>query len=709
MKLIIYDKCWDAIVKLPKTIQKKIPEFLNKFREDSRSSAIHLEPISTFKDSSLRTARITKKYRAIIRVPESGDMYHLLWIDNHDEAMAWAENKRFEWNSNTQSFQVFTAPEAVEEQVQQSQRIQPEEATKKEDTFLTQFKNDQLVKIGVPEVLLPAVRKLNSLRDLEKIESYLPVEAFENLFYLFDGLDIREIIAEVEEGKTAGSDIEEQVLSANNQRSFFELSDDDVLNDMLRGDLQKWKIFLHPSQRKLVESSFKGATKVTGGAGTGKTVAALHRVKRLAEQEYGRKGKPILFTTFTKSLTKNLDKEFRGMRIDPTIVHLNNIDAFGVETAKQLGLIAEDPKILDYESKEANLDLWEEVLEFELSEFDSDFLDTEYKEVILFHNVKEANEYYKVPRIGRVKRISRKNKMEIWRLVKRFEAIKKERNYVNIGQVYNMLFDYYKDAEEKPYGHVIADEIQDFSNIELRLLRVLVDEGPNDIFLVGDPLQRIYSRKINFSKAGINIQGRRSKRLKINYRTTEEIKKTAITTLQGITFDDFDGEAERKNGYVSLRHGNVPQYQVFKEKGQELNYIVNNIRELTDIDKETPFKFSDICVAGRTRSAVKEVLSKLHQENIPYYDLTSSGTGNKDSIKLSTFHNMKGLEFKVVFLIDVNFRTFPFKPFGFEEWNSKLQKEHEKRELALIYVAMTRAIHVLELTGVGEKSRFLGL
>lgn len=709
MKLIIYDKCWDAIVKLPKTIQKKIPEFLSKFREGSRSSAIHLEPISTFKDPSLRTARVTRKYRAIIRVPESGDMYHLLWIDNHDEAMAWAENKRFEWNTNTQSFQVFTAPEAVEKQVPVTQDVAAGDSESTKKTFLAQFNNDQLVKIGVPEVLLPAVRKLNGLKDLEKIESYLPVEAFENLFYLFDGLDIREIIAEVEEGKTSASQIEEQVFSANNQRSFFELSDDDILNDMLQGDFQKWKVFLHPSQRKLVESNFKGATKVTGGAGTGKTVAALHRVKRISEQGYGRNGKPILFTTFTKSLTRNLSKEFLGMRIDPTVVHLKNIDAFGVETAKALGLITDDAKILDYESKEASSNLWEEVLEFELSEFDSDFLDTEYKDVILFNNISEVDEYYRIPRTGREKRISRKNKMEIWRLVERFEALKNERNFVNISQVYNLLYDHYKGEEEKPYGHVIADEIQDFSNVELRLLRALVEEGPNDLFLVGDPLQRIYSRRINFSKAGINIQGRRSRRLKINYRTTEEIKQTAIATLQGITFDDFDGETERKNGYVSLRHGNVPNYQVFKEKGQELDYIVKTIQELTSIESDDAFELSEICVASRTRNALKEVLSRLHQENIPYYDVSASGTGSKDGIKLSTFHNMKGLEFKVVFLVDINFRTFPYKPFGFEEWSEQFQKEHEKRELALIYVAMTRAIYVLELTGVGEKSRFLGI
>ncbi|MCB9304801.1 MAG: DEAD/DEAH box helicase [Lewinellaceae bacterium] len=707
MKLIIYDKCWDAIINLPKTIQKKVPDFIKKFREDTKSASIHLEPISTFRDPNLRTARISQKYRAIIRVPDSGDMYHLLWIDNHDEAMAWAENKLFEWNANTQSYQVFTAPEVVAEQpVQPETEVEPEAAGR---TFLSGFDDKQLLRIGVPEILIPAVRKLDSLQGLEKMESYLPVEAFENLFYLFDGMDIRDIIIDIEEGKVASTGIEAQTLSANNQRSFFELTDDETLNEILQGGLQKWKVFLHPSQRKLVEGNFNGATKVTGGAGTGKTVAALHRAKRLSEHDYGRNGKPILFTTYTKSLTRNLAKEFPGMKIDPRIVHLNNIDAFCVEKAKDLGLVAPDVRILDFQNAKKSEDLWEEALEFELSEYDSEFLDAEYKDVILFNNIKTDREYYKVPRTGRVRRISRKDKMEIWRLVQKFEQLKKEQNYVNSGEVCNLLYDHCRQQEDKPYGHVIADEIQDFSNVELRLLRVLVPEGPNDLFLVGDPLQKVYSRNINFSKAGINVRGRRSRRLKINYRTTEEIKRTAISTLRNITFDDFDGEEERKNGYVSLRHGMFPEYQVFREKGQELDHIVQRIRAYTDPDSQSPFDFSDICVAARTRNAVKDILSRLHQEKIPYYDITTdSGTGNKqDGVRLSTFHNMKGLEFKSVFLMDVNQRTLPFLPHGYEQWNPSVQKEHDQRELALIYVAMTRAVHTLDISGVGEKSGVL--
>lgn len=704
MKLVLYDKCWDAILKLPRAIQKKVPQFIQKFREDSRSGAIHLEPISTFKDPSLRTARVDQKYRAIVRAPETGDIYHLLWIDNHDEAMDWARNKVFSWNENTQSYQVFTAPESIEEQPLAAPMAEVEA-----QGLLDVYADEDLLKIGVPAVLLPSVRRMQGLIDLEALEKYLPVEAFENLFYLLDGENIQRIIEDVQEGKVISADFEVQRHSANNQRSFFELTDDDTLNEVLSGGLQKWKVYLHPSQKALVTGNFKGSVKVTGGAGTGKTVAALHRAKYLLENDLGRKGKPILFTTFTKSLTRNLAKELPGLKIDTTKLVLNNIDAYAMEEAQRLGLIGKAVKLLDFPGAKSSEAIWDEVLDYELSEFDSRFLASEWKEVMLFHHIKTEQDYYQTSRTGRHSRISRKDKMQIWRLCQAYQQKKKEQHYVDLHEVYNLLYDHYKQAQDKPFGHVIADEIQDFSNVELRLLRVLTEDKPNDLFLAGDPLQRIYERSLNFTKAGINIRGRRSRRLKINYRTTEEIRRLAVSTIQNVPFDDFEGEEEKKNGYVSLRYGDVPHYAVFSEKGEELNFILERIFTYTDPTVENTFQLSDICIAARTRNAVKDIMSRLHNDNVAYYDIsTLSGKGSPDSgVRLSTFHNMKGLEFKVVFLIDVNKRTLPFRPAAYDEWDDTTRREHDKNELALIYVAMTRAVHILHITGVGEESIIL--
>jgi len=707
MKLVLYDKCWDAIIQLPKTIQKKVPEFIQKFRADSKAAAIHLEPISTFRDPNLRTARIDQKYRAIISVPNSGDVYHLLWIDNHDEAMNWARNKLFSWNEHTQSYQVFTAPESIE-----PPQAASNPGPKEPEGILDSYTDVALLQIGVPAVLLPSVRKMQDLGHLEALEPYLPVEAFENLFNLLDGEDIQRIIEEVGEGKVASADFEAQLKSPNNQRSFFELSDDEALNEILSGTLQKWKIYLHPSQKTLVNSNFKGSVKVSGGAGTGKTVAALHRAKYLLEHEMGGGGKAILFTTYTKSLTRNLEKDLADLKINSSRkIVLNNIDAFAMEEAQRLGLIDKSAKLLDFPGVKSSAELWAEVLDQELSEFEAAFLEAEWKNVILFNNVKTLVNYFNTSRTGQRSKISRKDKMHIWNLGQAYEEHKQSQLLLDKAEVFNALYDHYRNEPNKPFGHIIADEIQDFSDVELRLLRVLVEEKPNDLFLVGDPLQRIYGRTLNFSKAGIHIRGRRSRRLKINYRTTEEIRRSAVATIRNENFEDFDGAIEQKNGYVSLRHGQKPAYQVFREKGLELDYVVERIRQYTDPNVAGAFQFSEICVAARTRNGIKEILSRLHREQIPYFDMTTaSGKGSAgQGVRLSTFHNVKGLEFKVVILMDVNERTLPFHPVAYSEWDEASKLAHDKAELALMYVAMTRAVHVLEVTGVGVKSGVLGV
>ena len=274
MKLFIHDKCLEKLFALPKATSKKVLEFQKKFRENSKSEAIHLEPIKIFKDQSLRTARIDQRYRAIIRVPESGDNYHLLWVDNHDEAMDWAKNKVFEWNEMTQAAQIFTSPENVISL-----------AVSQENTLglFDDYSNEELLQIGVPDALLVLIRNIKSLNDLEKNEQYLPQDAFENLFYLSEGISIESVIEDIQSGKVDDDDLNLQQSSINNKRSFVEI-DDSLVEEIINGDLSKWQIFLHPSQRKLVEGEFKGSVKVTGGAGTGKTVVALHRLKFLSNK-----------------------------------------------------------------------------------------------------------------------------------------------------------------------------------------------------------------------------------------------------------------------------------------------------------------------------------------------------------------------------------------------------------------------------------------
>lgn len=696
MKLFFYDKFWDAFLQLNKTTQKKVVDFQRKFKDNPKSAAIHLEPISTFRDPSLRTARIDDKYRAIIKAPATGDAYYLLWVDNHDEAMDWAANKLFQWNEHTQSIQVFSAPEVVEKAID---KALPDVTTTEEGLF-DAWPDAQLLNIAVPEVLLPSVRKILSLNDLEKLEPYLPADAFENLFYLTDGANIELLMAEMQEGRSEAATAEEQAQSRNNQRSFVELTDDQLFNEALSGTLQKWKYYLHPSQRRLVDGNFNGPVKVSGGAGTGKTVVALHRLKYLTAQSSAA-DKPILFTTFTKALTENLKELAQDLDIPANKIWIENIDALAFGLVRQHQLVEENARVFGLNAVKNAEDVWEEMLESELIGYDKAFLMKEYEDVVLLNNVQTFEQYLQTSRIGRSKALSRRQRKEVWDLLETLKTYKAERHYYYKEEIYNLLYNYLTAKSLHPFNACIVDELQDFSNVELRVIRAMVAKKPNDLFLVGDPLQKIYDKKINFSKVGIQVRGKRSKRLRLNYRTTEEIKKAAMSILQNCTFDNFDGEAEDKSGYVSLYHGLYPQYALFKTKEEETDFIGQAIQQLM----QQGYRYADVCVASRTKDGIKDIKSYLHRLKIPYFETK----GDRQGIRLLTLHGLKGLEFKHVFLTDVNDRTCPKLPTEFDQWEPAEKDTYLKSERALLYVAFTRAIENVQLTGIGQKSTLVGI
>ena len=622
----------------------------------------------------------------------------MLWIDNHDEAMAWAENKVFEWNESTQSAQLFTAAPQL------TQELVAVPAALSASTLYRQYSDAQLLALGVPAQNLAIVRGIPDLNGLDQIEQYLPPAVYETLFYLADGAVYDRLLEEIEAGKSKSDAYDDQLLSLNNRRSFLEV-DDVLLDEVLKGETSKWQLFLHPSQRKLVEGQFNGPVKVTGGGGTGKTVVALHRLQRLAAALPA--GAPkVLFTTFTVTLTENLRELARKLGPDGSNFDLDNVDALARRLALSEQLINEESRVLDLYGNRQSLALWEEALDRLPSEFDAEFMKKEYQEVILHHGINESANYLKQSRIGRGQPITRKQRVAVWQVVEEYERLKQAGNYLDRAELFNRLSNHYNSlpAEQKPYSHVIADEVQDMANVELRFLRSLVAGKADDLFLVGDPYQKIYARRINFSAAGINIRGNRSRRLRLNYRTTEEIKRLAISAVRGFSYDDFDGASEKMDGYISLMHGSKPTYQQFREKSEEHAYLVEEVQQLI----RSGLRPADITIACRTKDPLRDIKTALHQHKLPYYDLTSS-SGEGTGIRLSTFHRLKGLEFKAVFLADVNERTCPFFPAELRGLEGEEREEHLQSERSLLYVAITRAIQQVSLTGTGTPTSILTL
>lgn len=696
MRIFINDTFYDRLFKLNSNVQKKVLSFMQKFRENPKSAAIHLESINQMKDDTLWSARVDDTYRAIVGIL-GGDVYSLVYVDHHDEAYRWAMKKKFVWNEHTQACQL--VPLIIEEEVPKAKPA--EEFAAGIQRVMDGITAEQLLKIGVPENMTDTVLQLNDLNDLDQIENLLPPDAYENLFALFDGSDIDSIIAGIEDGKAADGD--DQLLSANNKGRFIELTDDEDLAEIINKGMDKWQLFLHPSQRRIVEADYRGSYKVSGSAGTGKTVAALHRLHHLCKNPNAN----VLYTTYTTALKDNLLTLAKKLEVPGQRYTVNNIDSVMIDIAEMYHLM-DGVNVMDiYGGNQRSLDLWKEVTLTNACEFRTEFLYDEYIDVIVYNNLQSLEEYLTQSRVGRSKAISRKQRMEIWALKEAYEKLKQEHNVIDRMELFNRTANYLNEHDIRLYTNVIVDEFQDFSNPELRFIRSLVAKGQNDLFLVGDPFQRIYrGRRLNFSSAGIDIRGR-SKRLKVNYRTTEEIKNVAVAVVKGISFDDMDGGEESQKGYVSLMHGEKPVYRLVDSPAEEINTIISYVKECT----ESEIKPEEICIAASSLGLTKDLQSALHKNGMDPYIWKNRGfTGNKNGVRMCTLHSMKGLEFRVVIVMGVNERNIPSvvsAEHPFPTLDNVEKQDYLMQFRSLIYVAITRARQCVLITGYGDKCGLL--
>lgn len=690
-----------ATERLPNDIRRKVTAFFPKFKENPKSHAIDFEKIISFKDKNLRTVRIDDDYRAIVGFPPTGNNYFMLWVDKHDDAHAWAKNKKLSWNAIIHSMQLY---EPIE--IDEGNNVP---STYKSIPFHHPYDLtiDDLLNLGVPESEVEKVIRIISLDKLLEVKNNLPEEAYEKISLIFNGYDKRELLEQVKEGKSISEDTEIQLQSPNNKQNFIQNTEDPLLIQFLLGE-NNWQFFLHPEQTKLVEANFNGPVKITGGAGTGKTVAALHRFSFLLKNGLP-EGKRLLFCTYTNALANNLKAQVDELQISiKGIYDIMTIHYVAYHLAKKIdhlkNQIEEGFKKEEENSyaikKTRQLKIWEKILNN--THITPTFAEDEYQKVILFHQIESLDDYLVIQRTGRETRISKEMKELFWHKHLEYRQEKKKTFKLEGDELFYDLITHYKKQETKPYAHIILDELQDLSNIEVRFLRSIVKPGINDLFMVGDPLQKVYDRNINFLALRIETRGKKSRRLLRNYRTTEEIRKDAVKALGEETYSDFSNSIEKIQGYTSLSYGPEPSYVHFNNLIDEIQFVENKIKELIDQGLYLP---EDICIAAKRNGDIQEFHSHFHNGG---YKIRKIEKNNElsvpDHLSTSTFHSLKGLEFKIIFLVGLNANTF-LKPRSYPSDEEK--KEAEKRDKALLYVAMTRAKMLLFISGNGSKSTVL--
>lgn len=688
----------EAYSKLPRKIQKKVREFTEKFQKDPTQPGLNFERIEGAKDSKVRSVRVDQSHRAIIVHPPKGDVYLCVWVDNHDQAYQWARNRRFEVNPRNGTFQVFELMEGTPKEAEV-----PPAAAKH---LFEHHDDEDLLLAGIPDPLLASVRALRSEKDLDALAPHLPPDAAEMLYLLAAGYTLIEAMEESGRAKPepVGVDVEDfavALMLPESQQGFKVVSDQTELEQMLDAPLDQWRIFLHPNQQALVQMNANGPVRVLGGAGTGKTVALMHRANHLAASVFTGESDRILVTTFTRNLALDLRMNLRNL-CSPWVferLEVTNLHGWAADFLRKQGHTF---KIVpDHERRR--------LFEMAMTEAEGDerplaFYIDEWDQVIQAQDVVTRDDYLTARRVGRGTRLSRRQRAEVWDVLARYRELLGQERFMEWSDAIReaRLF---IEKQNLPLRHraILADEVQDFSASELRLLRALAPKEPNTLFLVGDGHQRIYGQPVTMSSCGIEIRGR-SRRLKMNYRTTEQIRDHAVTILEGREIDDLDGGVDSMKGFFSLRQGPTPVLKHFEREADEAACIIETLKVwLEEVPPE------DICIAVRTRAQIKDRYQTILESTgiqTMHVERNPESEAKKPGVRLATMHRLKGLEFPRVLLVGAQEGYVPLTV-SEDAFDAEARRRHELQERCLLYVAGTRARDELVICGYGKKSPFL--
>lgn len=672
--------------RLPSAVQTRVTRWMLKFQQDPTASGINYETIKAARDPHFRSVRIDQDWRGIVFKPDKGDLYILLHVDHHDDAYRWAEGRKLAVNPVTGALQVLNL-QTVEEtraSTDSSATDLPHHIASADlqAALFANVSDEELVSLGTPPEMIPAVRVIRSESQLDALQASLPVEAYEGLFLLAAGDTVTQILSDRDtrvDRKIDVDDFAEALETAESQSRFMLVTNDAELLAILNAPLAQWRVFLHPQQRKLSTGDRSGPVRILGGAGTGKTVLALHRAKWLAKNRTP-DGKKVLITTFTRNLALDIEQNLSSLFLedpDQTKVEVINLDRWVHRFLRQRRY---EHRIIFERDKEA----WGRALETadQSVGLDPDFYAEEWDQIIAPQGIRSLDDYRKISRVGRRGVLNRAKRDAAWPVFEEYRAQLSSRQLKDVDDAYGdaaSLLRGTADTAEWPYSAIVVDETQDFGAQALRLLRAMIPIGPNDLFFVGDGHQRIYPKhRAAMSRCGIDIRGR-SRKLYLNYRTTDEIRKVAVALLEGREIDDLDGGSDENRRYKSLSHGPAPEVIKVADamRGRGLA-IEKATKWALDNREDQP----SICVMVPTKNLRDEIAKGFVARgvDVKVVEPDYADTPDTKAIRVATMHRAKGLEFDRVIVLETG--------------------KTDDQSVALVYVALTRAKSVAVLISV---------
>ena len=685
MEFRIADTFTDSLTKLTAEEQKAAKTTAFDLQLNPANPGIQMHRVDRSREKNFWSARINRDLRFIVY--RTGSTTTLCYAAHHDDAYRWAERHVIERHPRTGAAQLVELRKTVREIEVPTYVAAEAPAAPPKPALLAHHSDEDLLAYGVPTEWLDDVRSADEDALLEVAE-HLPAEAMEALLVLATG-GTPQLPLQTPEGT-------DPFAHPDAQRRFRVMANVEEVERALEYPWEKWTVFLHPTQRAIVERQYSGPARVAGSAGTGKTVVALHRAVHLARTHPGAR---VLLTTFSDTLANALRVKLGRLTGGEPAVHervdIRAIDRVGLDLYESTFGAAQlvDPEVLRTLLRESS----------ELApthRFSDRFLETEWGDVVDAWQLSTWEEYRDVARLGRKTRLGENQRALLWSIFDRVRSALVDRNLVTLPGVFAGVTEQAASGES-PYDFVVVDESQDISVPQLRFLAALRGEHENGLFFAGDLGQRIFQTPFSWLSMGVDVRGR-SSTLGINYRTSHQIRRQADLLLPP-EMSDVDGNTDLRRGTVSAFNGPEPTVEILDSVEKEAETIAAWLREQTR-EGVPP---EEIGIFVRSSAEIERAKAAVRTAELEAVELDGLSEAATDGVAVGSMHLAKGLEFRAVVVAACDDEVIPLQSRIEAIVDEADLEDVYNTERQLLYVACTRARDHLLVTGVAPASEFL--
>lgn len=686
MDFRLADTFIDSLARLTCEEQKAIKTTAFDLQVNPANPGLSLHKLDRARDKNFWSVRVSGDIRLIVHRTEGSLL--LCYVDHHNPAYEWAERRKLEIHPQTRAAQFVEIRERIVEIPVPRPLVVPPSGDAKPQIFAP-WSDDDLLSYGVPLAWLADVRQVNDEDNLLDLAGHLPAEAAEALLQLATGS--RPVI---KPGLLPSND---PFAHPDAQRRFRVISNVEELARALDYPWDKWTVFLHPAQRQWVERDFGGPARVSGSAGTGKTIVALHRAVYLARQYLDSR---VLLTTFSATLANTLRSKLRRLiSHEPRLaerLEVQTLDEVGERLyGRLLGqrTVAADELVTGLIAKAHK--------EVSGQKFSLGFVLNEWSELVDAWQLETWESYRDIKRLGRKTRLPEGQRTLLWEIFMAVWQGLKGKGLITRASLYTQLARELMAGGQRPFDFVVVDEAQDVSVPQLRFLAALGAERPNGLFFAGDLGQRIFQSPFSWLSLGVDIRGR-SRNLQLNYRTSHQIRTQADQLLDP-ELADVDGNTEERRGTVSAFNGPRPTVVSFHSSEDEGAAVSTWIVER----QQEGIVPHEIGVFVRSAAELDRATRAVVRSGLPYKILDDKAETRHGLVSLGTMHLAKGLEFRAVVVMACDDEVIPAQTRIETVTDDSDLEEVYNTERHLLYVACTRAREHLLVCGVEPASEFL--